>query len=153
MTEKVEVIHKRLIAAQDRQKKYADQGRKDMQFEPGDKVLLKISPWKDLSRFGKKGKLRPRYIRPVEVLKQVEKVAYELALPPQMQHLHSVFEVSLLKKYNVDVSHVIELEPVEIQQDLSYVEQPVRILDRKGKALKNKVVPLVRLLWRNPKVE
>ncbi|KAL8090813.1 hypothetical protein AgCh_040034 [Apium graveolens] len=123
--EKVEVICKRLIVAQDRQKKYADQNRKDMQFKPGDKVLMKISPWKGLSRFGKKVKLSPRYIGPFEVLRQVGKVAYKLALPPQMQHLHNVFRVSLLKKYNVDANHVIELEPIEIQQDLSYVEQPV----------------------------
>ncbi|KAL8093417.1 hypothetical protein AgCh_035336 [Apium graveolens] len=130
-----------------------DQDRKDMKIEPGDKVLLKKSPWKGLYRFGKKGKMSPRYIGPFEVLKQVGKMAYELALPPQMQHLQNVFQVSLLKKYNVDASHVIELEPVEIQQDLSYVEQPVRILDRKQKTLRNKVVPLVRVLWRNPKIE
>ncbi|KAL8112864.1 hypothetical protein AgCh_020246 [Apium graveolens] len=134
-------------------KKYADQSRKDVLFEPGDKVLLKISPWKGLTRFGKKGKLSPRYIGPFEVLRQVGKVAYELALPPHMQHLHNVFHVSLLKKYNVDASHVIELEPIEIQQDLFYVEQPVQILDRKEKTLRNKVVPLVRVLWRNPKIE
>ena len=70
-----------------------------------------------------------------------------------MQHLHNVFHVSLLKKYNADVSHVIEVEPVEIQPDLSYVEQPVRISDRKERTLRNKVVPLVRVLWRNPLVE
>ncbi|KAL8120890.1 hypothetical protein AgCh_017896 [Apium graveolens] len=120
--EKVEMIQKRLVAAQDRQTKYANQERKNVQFEPGDKVLLKISPWKGLSRFGKKGKLSPRYIGPFE-------------------------------KYNSDASHVIELEPVEIQPDLSYVEQPVRILDRKERTLRNKVVPLVRVLWRNPLVE
>ncbi|KAL8097505.1 hypothetical protein AgCh_030581 [Apium graveolens] len=153
MKEKVETIQKRLIAAQDRQAKYANQERKDVQFETGDKILLKISPWKGLTRFGKKGKLSPRYIGPFEVLRQVGKVAYELALPPQMQHLHNVLHVSLLKKYNADASHVIELEPVEIQPDLSYVEQPVRILDRKERMLRNKVVPLVRVLWRNPLVE
>ena len=70
-----------------------------------------------------------------------------------MQHLHNVFHVSLLKKYNADASHVIKLEPVEIQPDLSYVEQPVRILDRKERTLRNKAVPLVRVLWRNPLVE
>ncbi|XP_074352106.1 uncharacterized protein LOC141691254 [Apium graveolens] len=122
MKEKVEVIHKRLIAAQDRQRKYADQSRKDVLFKPRDKVLLKISPLKGLSRFGKNGKLSPRYIRPFEVLRQVGKVAYELALPPQMQHLHNVFQVSLLKKYNTDAGPVIELELVDIHQDLSYME-------------------------------
>ncbi|KAL8132071.1 hypothetical protein AgCh_007823 [Apium graveolens] len=120
--EKVEMIRKRLIAAQDRQAK-------------------------------KKGKWSPRYIGPFEVLRRVGKVAYKLVLPPQMQHLHNVFHVSLLKKYNADASHVIELGPVKIQPDLSYVEQPVRILDRKEMTLRNKVIPLVRVLWRNPLVE
>ncbi|KAL8102858.1 hypothetical protein AgCh_027400 [Apium graveolens] len=134
--EKVEMIRKRLIAAQDRQATYANQERKDVQFESGDKVLLKISHWKGLTRFGKKGKLSPRYIGPFEVLRRVEKVAYELVLPPQMQHLHNVFHVSLLKKYNADTSHVIELEPVEIQPDLSFVELPIRILDRTERILR-----------------
>lgn len=151
--EKVELIRKRLVAAQDRQKKYADQNRRDMEFEPGEKVLLKVSPWKGLSRFGKKGKLSPRYIGPFEILKKVGRVAYELALPPQMQHIHNVFHISMLRKYNPDASHVIEYEPLEIQPDLSYVEQPVEILDRKEKALRNKIVPLVKVLWRNPRVE
>ncbi|WOG96005.1 hypothetical protein DCAR_0415335 [Daucus carota subsp. sativus] len=142
-----------LVAAQDRQKKYADQNRRDMEFEPGEKVLLKVSPWKGLSRFGKKGKLSPRYIGPFEILKKVGRVAYELALPPQMQHIHNVFHISMLRKYNADASHVIEYEPLEIQPDLSYVEQPVEILDRKEKALRNKIVPLVKVLWRNPRVE
>ena len=151
--EKVELIRKRLVAAQDRQKKYADQNRRNMEFEPGEKVLLKVSPWKGLSRFGKKGKLSPRYIGPFEILKKVGRVAYELALPPQMQHIHNVFHISMLRKYNPDSSHVIEYEPLEIQPDLSYVEQPVEILDRKEKALRNKIVPLVKVLWRNPRVE
>ena len=88
-----------------------------------------MSPRKGLSRFYKKGKLAPRYIGPFEILSQVGKVAYELSLPPQYQHVHNVFHVSLLKKYNPDASHVIEYEPVEIQADLSFVEQPVKILD------------------------
>ncbi|XP_074323245.1 uncharacterized protein LOC141660180 [Apium graveolens] len=112
--EKVEVIRKRLIATQNRQKKYGDQSRNDVLFEPGDKVLLKISLWKGLTRFGKKVMLSPGYIGPFEVLRQVGKVAYELALLLQMQHLHNVFNASLLKKYNVDTSHVIKLEPIEI---------------------------------------
>ncbi|XP_074361106.1 uncharacterized protein LOC141701325 [Apium graveolens] len=149
MKEKVEVIRRRLIAAQDRQRKYADQNRKAMVFAPGDKVLIRISPWKGLSRFGKKGKPTPKYIGPFEVLKKVRKVAYELALPPQRPQLHNLFRISLLKKYNAYVSHVIEMELVEIKQDLSYVEQPVQILDLKEKALRNKIVPFVRSFWKN----
>ncbi|MDV3191337.1 MAG: hypothetical protein Q8832_02795, partial [Candidatus Phytoplasma australasiaticum] len=125
----VALIRKRQIAAQDRQRKYADPARKDVSFQVGEAVLLKVSPWKGLTRFGKKGKLAPRYIGPFKILNRVGKVAYELALPPQYQHVHNVFHVSLLKKYNLDVNHVIEYEPLEIQKDFSYMEQPVKILD------------------------
>ncbi|WOG95148.1 hypothetical protein DCAR_0414451 [Daucus carota subsp. sativus] len=151
--EAVDVIRSRLIAAQDRQRKYADPHRKDVEFEIGEAVLLKVSPWKGIARFEKKGKLSPRFIGPFEILSRIGKVAYELALPPQMQHVHNVFHVSLLKKFNPDTKCIIENEPVEIEPDLSYIEQPVSILDRKDKVLRNKTVPLVRVLWRNPKVE
>ena len=149
----VKLIQRRLLAAQDRQRKYADPARKDVQFQIGEVVLLKVSPRKGLIRFGKKGKLAPRYRGPFEILSQVGKVAYELALPPQYQHMHNMFHVSLLKKYNPDASHIIEYEPVELQADLSYVEQPIRILDRQERVLRNKSVSLVRVLWRNPVVE
>ena len=119
-----------MVAAQNRQRKYADQTRKKMEYEEGETVLLKVSPWKGLTRFGKKGKLSPRYVGPFEILKKVGTVAYELALPPHMQHIHNVFHVSMLKKYNPDCSHVIEYEPVEVQPYLTYVEQPVKILDK-----------------------
>ena len=120
--ETVELIQKRLLAAQDRQRKYADPARKNVDFEFGEPVLLRVSPWKGVTRFGKKGKLSPRFIGPFEILKSVGRVAYELALPPHMQHIHNVFHVSMLKKYNPDSKHVIEYEPIEIQADLSYVE-------------------------------
>ncbi|XP_074324181.1 uncharacterized protein LOC141661100 [Apium graveolens] len=153
MKDTVTIIKNRLIVAQDRQKKCVDPTRKDVEFEIGEAVLLKVSPWKGLTRFGKKGKLARRYIRPFKILKQVGKVAYELALPPKYQHVYNVFHVSLLKKYNSDANHVIEIETVEIQADLSYKEQPVQILDRQERILRNKVVSLVKVLWRNPRVE
>ncbi|KAL8089701.1 hypothetical protein AgCh_039255 [Apium graveolens] len=149
----VEIIQKRLIAGQHRQNKYADQSRKDIEFEEGSLVLLKVSPWKGLTRFGKKGKLSPRYVGPFENLKRVGKVAYELALPPHMEHIHNIFRVSMLKKYNPDSRHVIKYEPIELQADLSYIEGPIEILEEREKVLRNKVVKLVRVLWRNPKVE
>ncbi|KAL8133741.1 hypothetical protein AgCh_008979 [Apium graveolens] len=123
------LIRKRLEAAQDRQRKYADIHRKDMDLEIGALVLLKVSPWKGLVRFGQKGKLSPRFIGPFEVLKKVGKVAYEIALPPQWQHIHNAFHVSMLKPYVPNSNQVIEYEPIEFQPDLSYVEQPVQILD------------------------
>lgn len=81
------------------------------------------------------------------------KVAYELDLPLSMQQVHNVFHISLLKKYFEDSYHVIESEPIELEPDLSFSEYPVRILDRREKVLRNKSVSLVRVLWRNPKVE
>ena len=141
------------MAAQNRQRKYVDQHRRDTKFEIGDLVLLKVSPWKGVIRFGKKGKLSLRFIGPFEILKRAGKVAYELALPPKLQHLHNVFHVSMLRKYNPDTSHVIEYEEVEIQLYLSYVEQPIEIVDRKEQIFRNKAIPLVRVLWRNHKIE
>lgn len=132
--------------AQDRQKKYADHDRKGMDFEPGEAVLLKVSPWKGVTRFGKSGKLKPRYVGPFEILRRDRKVAYELALPPQLQHIHNVFHISMLKKYKPDSSHMIEYEPLDIQPNLSYIEQPVQILDRQEKVLINKSIALVKVL-------
>ncbi|KAL8108681.1 hypothetical protein AgCh_024953 [Apium graveolens] len=136
---KVELIRKRLVVAQDGQCKYADPARKDMEFKVGEAVLLKISPWKGLSRFRKKRKLSPRYVGPSEILRRVGKVAYELALPPHMQHIHNVFHVSILKHYFPNSNHVIEYKPIEIQPNLSFVERPVQILDRQERVLRNKL--------------
>ncbi|XP_074374529.1 uncharacterized protein LOC141714935 [Apium graveolens] len=142
MKETIALIQKRLIDAQDRQRKYVDPARKDVSFQVGEAVLLKVSPWKGMTRFRKKGKLAPRYIGPFEILNQIEKVAYELALAPQYQPVHNVFHVSLLKKYNPNINHVIKYEPLEIQKDLSYVEQPVKILNWQERSLRNKSVKM-----------
>ncbi|KAL5553746.1 hypothetical protein UlMin_041147 [Ulmus minor] len=99
------------------------------------------------------GKLSPRYIGPFEILERIGKVAYKLALPSELASVHNVFHVSMLRKYVSDPSHVLESEPIEVREDLTYQEQPVQILDRKDKALRNKVIPLVKVLWRNHKAE
>ncbi|KAK8681398.1 hypothetical protein V6N13_053802 [Hibiscus sabdariffa] len=135
-TEKqVRVIHDPLQQAFDRQKAYADTKRRDIRHEVGDRVFLKVSPWKKVLRFGKKGKLSHRYIGPFEVLEKVGFVAYQLALPPEFDKIHNVFHVSMLKKYRLDPSHVLEPEEVELNPDLSYEEEPVMILDREVKRL------------------
>ena len=103
--------------------------------------------------FEKKGKLSPRYIGPFEILKRIGKVAYKLALPPELSSVHNVFHVSMLRKYISDPSYVLEHEPIEVHEDLSYEEQPVQILNRKDKTLYSKVIPLVKVLWWNHKVE
>ncbi|KAI5316201.1 hypothetical protein L3X38_045377 [Prunus dulcis] len=151
--EQVKIIRERLKIAQDRQKSYADNRRKDLQFEVGDWVFLKLSPWKGVVRFGKRGKLSPRYIGPYEVVERVGPVAYRLALPPDLSRLHDVFHVSMLRKYIPDPSHVLEEQPIELQEDLTYVEQPVQILDRKMQVLCSREIPLVKVLWRSHTVE
>ncbi|KAL5575262.1 hypothetical protein UlMin_016961 [Ulmus minor] len=104
-------------------------------------------------RFGKKGKLSPRYIGPFKILERIGKVAYRLALPPELSSVHNVFHVSMLKKYIPDPTHVLEYESIEVHEDLTYEEQPVQILDQNEKTLRNKTIPLVKVLWQNHKVE
>ena len=98
--DKVKCIQEKLLAAQSRQKEYADRKVRDLDFMEGEQVLLKVSPMKGVMRFGKRGKLSPRYIGQFEVLKRVGEVAYELALPPGLSGVHLVFHVSMLKRYH-----------------------------------------------------
>ncbi|KAL5578475.1 hypothetical protein UlMin_020174 [Ulmus minor] len=100
--------------AQSRQKSYADRRRRPLEFQVGDLVFLKVAPMKGVMRFGKKGKLSPRYIGPFEILERIGKVAYKLALPSELYTVHNVFHVSMLRKYISDPSHVLESEPIEI---------------------------------------
>ena len=97
-TEKIQVIRKRLKTAQSRQKSYANNRRRDIEFEIGDFVFLKVSPSKGIIRFGKKGKLSPRFIGPFEVLERVGSIAYRIALPPALSHVHDIFHVSMIRK-------------------------------------------------------
>ncbi|KAL5574029.1 hypothetical protein UlMin_023626 [Ulmus minor] len=152
-TQAVKKIQTRMKSAQSRQKSYADKRRRPLEFQVGDSVFLKVSPFKGVIRFGKRGKLNPRYIGPYEILERVGKTAYRLALPPNLASVHNVFHVSMLKKYVSDKSHVLEQEPIEIHEDLSFEEKPVQILDYKIKTLRNKDIPLVKVLWRNQKTE
>ena len=152
-TEKVSLIRQRLFTAQSRQKSYADQRRRPLTFEVGDHVFLKVMPRRGLMRFGKKGKLSPRFIGPFEILEKVGAVAYRLALPPQLERVHNVFHVSMLRKYEQDPSHVVDWSEMEIEVDATYEEKPIRILDRREQVLRNKTIPLVKVLWRHRGIE
>ncbi|KAA0054783.1 pol protein [Cucumis melo var. makuwa] len=123
--EAIQKIRSRMQTAQSRQKSYADVRRKDLEFDVGDKVFLKVAPMK----------------------------AYRLALPPSLLTVHDVFHVSMLRKYVSDPSHVVDYEPLEIDENLSYTEQPVEVLAREVKMLRNREIPLVKVLWRNHQVE
>ena len=124
----MKMIRERLKVATDRQKSYADMRRKGNRYEIGEKVFLKVSPWKKVMRFGKNGKLSPRFIRPYEVIEKVGPVAYKLALPPELEKIHNVFHVSVLRRYRSDPLHVVSSEMIELRPDLTYEEEPVEIL-------------------------
>ncbi|KAK5838661.1 hypothetical protein PVK06_007396 [Gossypium arboreum] len=147
--DKVRIIRDWLKEASDRQKSYADLKRKDIEYSVGDMVFLKVSPWKKILRFGKKGKLSPRFIGPYRVLKRVGPVAYQLELPPELDRIHDVFHVSILRHYRSDPAHVLPVAEIEVQTDLTFEEEPVQILARDVKVLRRKSVPLVKVLWRN----
>ncbi|KAL0541162.1 hypothetical protein IC582_021201 [Cucumis melo] len=149
----IQKIRSRMHTAQSRQKSYADVRRKDLEFEIGDKVFLKVAPMKGVLRFERRGKLSPRFVGPFEILERIGPVAYRLALPPSLSTVHDVFHVSMLRKYVPDPSHVVDYELLEIDENLSYVEQPVEVLAREVKTLRNKEIPLVKVLWRNHRVE
>ncbi|KAL0534339.1 hypothetical protein IC582_028629 [Cucumis melo] len=151
--EAIQKIRSRMHTAQSRQKSYADVRRKDLEFEVGDKVFLKVAPMRGVLRFERRGKLSPRFVGPFEILERIGPVAYCLALPPSLSTVHDVFHVSMLRKYVPDPSHVVDYEPLEIDENLSYTEQPVEVLAREVKTLRNKEIPLVKVLWRNHRIE
>ena len=152
-TEKVELIRRRRVTAQSRQKSYADRRRRPLAFEIGGHVFLKISPRRGLMRCGKSGKLSPRCICPVEILERVGEVAYRLALPPQSAGVHDVFHVSMLRKYEPDPSHMLDWTDLEIDEDAAYEERPVRVLDRRDQVLRGKTSLLVKVLLKHHGVE
>ena len=104
---------------------------------------------KGIMRFGKKGKLSPRFIGPFEILERVGDLVYRLALPPNLSSVHNVFHVSMLKKYIFDPTHVLSYDPLEIREDLTYEEQLERILQREEKVLRRKSIAFVKVLWKN----
>ena len=126
--EKVKMIKERLKVAADGQKSYAYLKRKDIQYEIGEKVFLKVSLWKKVMRFGRNDKLSPRFIGLYEVIEKVGPMAYRLALPPKLEKIHNVFHVSMLRRYRSNSSHVISSKIIELHPDLTYEEEPVEIL-------------------------
>nr|GEV97965.1 putative reverse transcriptase domain-containing protein [Tanacetum cinerariifolium] len=147
--EKIILIKQRIQAAQDQQKNYADQKRNPMEFEVGDRVMLKVSPWKVVVRFIKRGKLNPRYIGPFKVLAKVGDVSYRLELPQKLSRVHHTFHVSNLKKCYADEPLAMSLERVHIDQTLQFVEEPVEIIEREIKRLKRSRIPLIKVRWKS----
>ncbi|GKE82734.1 hypothetical protein Tco_1552734, partial [Tanacetum coccineum] len=146
-TKKIVQIKSRIQAARDRQKSYADVRRKPFEFQIGDKVMLKVSPWKGVIRFGKRGKLNPRYIGPFKIIAKVGTVAYRLELPGQLSSVHTMFHVSNSKKCMADKPLAIPLDEIQIDDKLHFIEEPVEIIDREVKRLKQSRILIVKVRW------
>ncbi|GKA73581.1 putative nucleotidyltransferase, ribonuclease H [Tanacetum coccineum] len=142
--EKVAVAKEKLKEARSRQKSYADKHRRDLEFQVGDRVFLKVSPFRGVKRFGIKGKLSPRFIGPFEILERIGEVSYRLALPPQLSHVHDVFHVSLLRGYHYHPLHVASYPFDQIQPDMSLSKEPESIHGSAERGHVNKVIPFVK---------
>ncbi|GJZ38017.1 reverse transcriptase domain-containing protein [Tanacetum coccineum] len=129
-TEKIMQIRQRLQATRDRQRSYANVRRKTLEFQVGDRVMLKVSPRKGIFRFGKRGKLNPRYIGPFRILERIGPGAYKLELPEELSNVHNTFHVSNLKKCLSDESLIIPMKELQLNDKLNFVEEPIEIMDR-----------------------
>ncbi|GJS73442.1 reverse transcriptase domain-containing protein [Tanacetum coccineum] len=121
--------------------------RKLMEFQVGDRVMLKVSPWKGVVRFGKWGKLNPRYVGPFKVLEKVGAIAYKLELPQELSRVHNTFHVSNLKKCYADEPLAVPLDGLHIDDKLHFVEEPVEIMDHEVKRLKQSRIPIIKVRW------
>ncbi|KAI3775993.1 hypothetical protein L1987_45753 [Smallanthus sonchifolius] len=146
-TDKIFKIKDRLKAARDRQKSYADNRRKPLEFQIGDRVMLKVSPWKGVARFGNRGKLNPRYVGPFEILARVGPVAYKLKLPQELSNVHDTFHVSNLKKCLSDETLNIPPDEIHIDDRLHFIEEPIEISDWKVQRLRRSRTKLVKVRW------
>ncbi|GJR58699.1 nucleotide-binding alpha-beta plait domain-containing protein [Tanacetum coccineum] len=135
--------------ARNRQKSYANVRRKPLEFQIGDRVMLKVSPRKGVIRFGKRGKLNPRYIGPFKILKRVGPVAYKLELREEFSNIHSTFHISNLNKCLSNESLVILMKELWLDDKLNCVEEPIEIMDREVKQLKQSRIPIVKVRWKS----
>nr|BAH80025.1 putative retrotransposon protein [Oryza sativa Indica Group] len=147
--EKVKIIQQRLRVAQSRQKSYADNRRRDLTFEEGDYVYLRVTPLRGVHRFQTKGKLAPRFVGPFKIVSRRGEVAYQLELPPSMAGIHDVFHVSQLKKCLRVPTEEADPDRIELQEDLTYVEKPVRILEVSERKTRNRVIRFCKVQWSN----
>ncbi|CAJ2652659.1 unnamed protein product [Trifolium pratense] len=146
-TEKVKLIREKMKASQSRQKSYHDKRRKDLEFQEGDHVFLRVTPVTGVGRALKSKKLTPRFIGPYQISERVGTVAYRVGLPPHLSNLHYVFHVSQLRRYVADPSHVVPRDDVEVRDNLTIETMPIRIEAREVKKLRGKEIPLVKVVW------
>ena len=151
--EKMSLIRQRLLTAQSRQKSYVDRRRRPLEFEVGDHVFLKVVPKRGVVKFGKRGKLSPRFIGPFEILEMVGTIGYRLALPPSMSGVHKVFHVSMIWRYTPDPAQVVVWGEITVDIGGTFEEGPVLIIDSRDQVLRSKTVRLVKVLWQQHGVE
>ncbi|GJW70321.1 putative reverse transcriptase domain-containing protein [Tanacetum coccineum] len=143
----LEDMLKALKAVRDRQKSYADRRRKPLEFSVCDSVLLKVSPWKGVVRFRKKGKLAPRFVGPFEIIKKVGLVAYRLDLLTELNGVHDMFHVSNLKKCLADPTLQVPLDEIRVDAKLNFMKEPMEILEQEFKKLKWSRIAIVKVRW------
>ncbi|GJT96855.1 putative reverse transcriptase domain-containing protein [Tanacetum coccineum] len=146
-TEKIIQIKQRIQAARDQQKSYANLKRKLMEFQVGDRVMLKVSPWKGVVRFGKRGELNLRHVGPFKVLEKGGSFAYKLELPQELSRVHNTFHVSNLKRCYFDEPLAVPVEGLHIDDKLCFVEEPIEIINREVKRLKESRIPIAKVRW------
>jgi hypothetical protein len=146
----VQIIREDLRVAQSRQKSYADGKRRDVSFQEGDYVYLKVSPIRGLRRFKVKGKLSPRYIGPFQILRRVGEVAYRLELPEQLLDVHDVFHISQLKRgLKPHDKEPLPMDRWDVKEDLTITERPIKILDRLTRVTRNRTFTMCKVQWSN----
>jgi hypothetical protein len=145
--EQVRIVRENLRVAQTRQKSYADNRRRPLEFEEGDHVYLKVSPLHGMRRFKVKGKLSPRFIGPFRIFRRVGEMAYQLELPNNLSDVHNVFHVSQLKKCLRVPEEQLPMEELSVQGYLTYTEYPIKILDTLIRVTRNKVIKMCKVQW------
>jgi hypothetical protein len=143
------MIRENLKVAQSWQKSYADKRKRDLLFEIGDFVYLKVSPMRGTRRFKVKGKLAPRYVSPFKIISHKGEVAYQLELLPQLSDVHDMFNVSQLKKCLWVHEEQLPMEELDLGGDLTYSERPIKILATADWVTHNKVIKMCKVQWRH----
>jgi hypothetical protein len=145
--QQVQMVHKSLKVSQSRQKSYADKRRRDLSFEIGDFIYLKVSPMRGTRRFRVKGKLAPKYVGPFKIIDGKGEVAYQLELPPQLSEVHDVFHVSQLKKCLRVPEEQLPMEYLNLGGDFTYSKRPIRVLDTTEQVTRSKVIKMCKIQW------